>query len=492
MAGYQGGADATVIQAARSAYTIPQGYNASPWDYEGYVNGIANLASFVVGKVNAANERASSITSFEDEINKEFWSANNTDYFTDLKGRMAEASKTMNMSLPFTKKYKAAEIVWSNGMASLDKIKKDEAALEVMIKRVKECSGPNQSSWNNPMLKSLMEEINGSTGMFDHSVKFTDDGIVVMGPDGKETLLEDLPNVASKADGLATTDFINKQGNDAITLKANGDWNDRNRHLMKQSLKAHLDAQPTNIIGSAAFDYKHWTKDGEMSFADHLMATSGPYNEAFENWKNGKGGIGASEKVIQETKMSLAQQLWDDNELMKDEFANWLTSDVLGYQIGGTKVKSTSKTKTETTTAAEETRDGGSDETSDVTDLSKYVSDGSSVNFDWISQGNDAGKFILDYDDEDLVVSRLNDQFGDLFTFEASEEHKNLFGYTDMIKVYVKGRPTKWMTFYTDRWSPKDRIKDERRLIKWLKETYAMEKYFPKVVTWTPEMGKTK
>jgi len=48
------------------------------------------------------------------------------------------------------------------------------------------------------------------------------------------------------------------------------------------------------------------------------------------------------------------------------------------------------------------------------------------------------------------------------------------------------------MTFYTDRWSPKDRIKDERRLIKWLKETYAMEKYFPKVVTWTPEMGKTK
>jgi len=484
MAGYQGGADAAVIQAARSAYTIPQGYNASPWDYEGYVNGIANLASFIVGKVNAANERASSITGFQDEINKEFWSANNTDYFTELKGRMAEASKTMNMSLPFTKKYKAAEVVWSNGMASLDKIKKDEAALEVMIKRVKECSGPNQSSWNNPMFKSLMEEINGNTGMFDHSVRFTDDGIVVMGPDGKETLLEDLPNVASKADGLATTDFINKQGNDAITLKANGNWNDRNRHLMKQSLKAHLDAQPTNIIGSAAFDYKHWTKDGEMSFADHLMATSGPYNEAFENWKNGEGGIGASEKVIQETKMSLAQQLWDDNELMKDEFANWLTSDVLGYQIGATKVKSTSKTKTETTTVAEDTRDNNVNTEVSSDEQTTYVSDGSSVDFDWISKKNSAGKYTLDYDKESRVVSRLNDQFGDLFVFEASEEHKNLFGRTDMIKAYVKGSPSKWITFNTDRWSSDDRKKDEARLIKWLKDTYAMEKYFPKAETW--------
>jgi len=129
---------------------------------------------------------------------------------------------------------------------------------------------------------------------------------------------------------------------------------------MKQSLIAHLDAQPSNIIGSAAFDYEHLTENGDMSFADHLMATSGPFNEAFENWKNSDSGIGASKKVIQETKMILAQQLWDDNELMKDEFADWLTNDVLGYQIGATKVKSTSKTKTETTTVAEDTR-GDSD-----------------------------------------------------------------------------------------------------------------------------------
>ena len=339
MAGYQGGADATVIAAAKSAYKIPKGYHASKYDYKGYIKGIANISKFIVGKVNAASERASGVSGFEEEINKEFWSANNTGYFTDLKERMSASSKTMNMSLPFTKAYKDAERNWSNGMASLNKIKKDEAALEEIIKRVKESSGPNQSSWNNPMLKSLMEEINGDSGMFDNSVRFTDDGIVVIGPDGNETLLEDLPNIASKADGLATTDFINKQGNDAITLKSKGNWNDRNKHLMKQGLLAHLDAQPSNVIGSAAFDYDHLTKNGSMSFADHLMETSGPFNEAFEDWKNSEGAMGASEKDIKETKMNLAQQLWDDNELMKDEYVNWITDNVLGYQIGVTKVE---------------------------------------------------------------------------------------------------------------------------------------------------------
>ena len=339
MAGYKGGADATVIQAAKSAYKIPEGYHASKYDYKGYIEGMANISKFIVGKVNAASERASGVSGFEEEINKEFWSANNTGYFTDLKERMSAASRTMNMSLPFTKAYKDAERNWSNGMASLNKIKKDEATLEEIIKRVKESSGPNQSSWNNPMLKSLMEEINGGTGMFDNSVRFTDDGIVVIGPDGNETLLEDLPNIASKADGLATTDFINKQGNSAIALKSQGQWNDRNKHLMKQGILAHLDAQPSNVIGSAAFDYDHLTKNGSMSFADHLMATSGPFNDAFEEWKNSEGAIGASEKDIQETKMNLAQQLWDDNELMKDEYVNWITDDVLGYQIGVTKVE---------------------------------------------------------------------------------------------------------------------------------------------------------
>ena len=106
MAGYQGGADATVIAAAKSAYKIPEGYHASKYDYKGYVEGMANIAKFIVGKVNAASERASGISGFEEEINKEFWSANNTGYFTDLKERMSAASKTMNMSLPFTKAYK--------------------------------------------------------------------------------------------------------------------------------------------------------------------------------------------------------------------------------------------------------------------------------------------------------------------------------------------------------------------------------------------------
>ena len=66
MAGYKGGADQTVIQAAKSAVAIPKGYHASIWDYKDelatFVNGVANVAKFVVGKVDAANERAVSYT----------------------------------------------------------------------------------------------------------------------------------------------------------------------------------------------------------------------------------------------------------------------------------------------------------------------------------------------------------------------------------------------------------------------------------------------
>ena len=61
MAGYKGGADQAVINAAKSAAAIPKGYHASVWDHPKemtkFVEGIANVAKFVVGKVSAANER---------------------------------------------------------------------------------------------------------------------------------------------------------------------------------------------------------------------------------------------------------------------------------------------------------------------------------------------------------------------------------------------------------------------------------------------------
>ena len=348
MAGYKGGADQTVIQAAKSAVAIPKGYHASIWDYKDelatFVNGLAGVAKFVVSKVDAANERASGITGFEEGINKEFWSANNTEYFTGLKGKMSEASKIMNTSLPFTKAYKEAERIWSDGRASLDKLKGDEEKLEEVIKRIKECSGPNQSAFNNPMLKSLMEEINGGSGMFDQSVRFTDDGIVVMGPSGEEMFLEDLPNISSKTDGKVTHDLVNTQITGAVDLKSKGNWNDRNKYLVRQNISGHLDAQTSGIIGSAAFDYEHYTADGPMSFADHLMATSGPYNEAFNEWKN-TSGIGASQAEIKETKMMMAQELWDDNQSMKDEYLDFVMDNVLDFQVGEQRVVSTNKKK---------------------------------------------------------------------------------------------------------------------------------------------------
>ena len=114
MAGYQGGADATVIQAAKSAYAIPEGYHASVWDYKEFVEGVANVAKFVVGKIGAANERMSTIGGIEEGINKEFWSTNNTDYFQDGNVQMKEWSRIMSTSLPFTKAYKDAKRNYDN------------------------------------------------------------------------------------------------------------------------------------------------------------------------------------------------------------------------------------------------------------------------------------------------------------------------------------------------------------------------------------------
>ena len=333
MAGYQGGADATVIQAAKSAYAIPEGYHASVWDYKEFVEGVANVAKFVVGKVDAANERMSTIAGIEEGINKEFWSTNNTDYFQDGNVQMKEWSRIMSTSLPFTKAYKDAKRNYDNKMISYQKIKEDEIRLEEIIKTINSATGPEQSAFNNPMLKSLMAEIQGGTGMFDNSVRFTDEGIVVMGPEGEEILLEDLPGITLKTDGKATHDLVNTQITNAVTLKSQGNWSDRNKYLTRQNISGHLDTIKRNGLGSAAFDYEHYTANGYMSFADHLMETSGAYNEAFNEWKSGDG-IGASEADIRETKMSLAQQLWDDDQSMKDEYLDFVMNNVLEFQIG--------------------------------------------------------------------------------------------------------------------------------------------------------------
>ena len=504
MAGYQGGADATVIQAVKSAYAVPEGYHASPWDYKEYVEGIANIASFIVGKVNAASERASGVAGFEEGVNKEFWNKNNTDFFVDLKQKMNEWSKTMSMSLPFTKAFKDAKRNHDNGMASLTKILEDQVTLEEIIKRVKDCSGPNQSGYNDAALKSLMEEINGDTGIFDQSVRFTDDGIVVVGKDGIPTLLEDLQNPASKSDGKVTHDLVNTQITGAVDLKSKGNWNDRNKYLVRQNISGHLDAQTSNIIGSAAFDYEHYTADGYMSFADHLMATSGPYNEAFNEWKN-TGGIGASQAEIKETKMMMAQELWDDNQSMKDEYLDFVMDNVLDYQVSEQRTKST-RTKTKKTKKtkekilAEDDRDGGDgdgdepiseevqskiniikdvkwlneDQKQDAIDLLKtrYKNDPHGFNkiiatsASWEKNKDintvDLSDQILDYRDDDFVANTLEREYGHLgFTFEDTGD--------DLITAYFDGKPYEFETNFVGGGGAKERASGQG-LIKWMKK----------------------
>ena len=491
MAGYQGGADATVIQAVKSASAIPEGYHASPWDYKGYVEGIANIAGFIVSKVNAASERASGVAGFEEGINKEFWNKNNTDYFVDLKQQMNEWSKTMSMSLPFTKAFKDAKRNHDNGMASLTKILEDQVTLEEMIKRVKDCSGPNQSGYNDAALKSLMEEINGGSGMFDNSVRFTEDGIVVMGPDGMETLLEDLQSPASKLDGKATTDIINTQITDAIGFKSKGLWNERNRYLTEQNLRGHLDAQTSNVIGSAAFDYEHYTANGTMSFADHLMATSGPYNEAFEEWKR-TGGIGVSERVIKETKMNLAQQLWDDNELMKDEYLNWIMNDVLDFGVSEQKInKSGSGDGGDDYSGSHPgDDDGDGDEGTDwgknaISKINKLSARGAQTWGDisgTTGRGTkEEGKLLLNYDgSRGEVIKKLNSEYKDI-GFSFSEVGGIVTG--DALEIKFVNKDTGATHYYSkylqannlgtayqeyDNWTDKSDLKTTNEIINWM------------------------
>ena len=340
MAGYQGGADAAVIQAARSAYAIPKGYHASVWDYKEYIEGIAGLAKFVVGKVGAANERMSTIAGIEEGINTEFWNANNTEYFTDLKARMAEASRKMKMGLPFTKEYKENERIWSDGMASLKKIKDDETTLEEIVKTIKSATGAERSLWNDPMVASLMAEIQGDSGMFDQSVRFTDDGIMVVDPSGeyREIPLSELAMPAVKTDGRTTHDTVTAQVQGAIGVKQGGGWNDWNRSVVKQNISSFLDTETRNGLGSAAFDYEFLTKDGSMSFADYLVKTSGKLQEDYEKWEAEHPGEYSTDE-IKNMKSYLAKNLWHNDSQMKDEYLNWVMEEVVDFHVGNTSVK---------------------------------------------------------------------------------------------------------------------------------------------------------
>ena len=441
MAGYKGGADQTVIAAAKSAYTIPEGYVDEGVDYTKFIEGMAKLATFITGKVGEANERKSKISGFEEEINKEFWSANNTDYFTNLKQTMFEASKTMSMSLPFSEKYKDAERIWTNGMASLNALKADETVLEEWIKGVNSAVGPEQSGFNNPMLKSLMAEIQGGSGVFENSIRFTDDGIVVMGPNGEEIDLDELPNITLKTDGSATHDLVNAQITEAITFKTQGNWDDRNRYIVRQNISSFLDKQNRGAIGSAAFDYEHLTADGSISFADYLMETSGELNTQFNAWKETPEGLAANETTLKEMKYQFALNLWDDDLKMKDEYLDFVMDQVLDYQVEGTSVSSNNKQNNNRKSTNGDDDFTGDDPRPTYTELSPEQKE--EYNFDKIiatsgrwwkhsdnwGSGKESSTYgktvlsdqILDYRDDDFVAATLYREYSHLgFDFNDS------------------------------------------------------------------------
>ena len=330
---YRGQADQTVINAAKTAYTYPT------VDYTSFFTGLANVAKFITGKVDAANSRMSTITGFEEEVDKQFWSNNNSEFFGGLKQNMVDASNIMKFNPKWSQKYKDAERIFLGGQEVLNKLKKDEAILEQWIKDV-DRGLVDLSAYNDPALISLMADIKlGRT--FDESVMFTEDGIQVIGPSGDYILVDELPAIVKKSDGQTTKDFITDQITASITHKTNGTWDERNRHLVLENIKTHLDDVGISNMGSAAFDFEYMTEDGPMSFADYLLKTHPDMKQQFEQWLLDNPGE-HDEKNLVAAKHMIALNLWDDDYLMRDEFVEFIEGS-LDYQVEGTSTSSHNK-----------------------------------------------------------------------------------------------------------------------------------------------------
>jgi len=331
---YKGQADQTVINAAKTAYTYPT------VDYTSFFEGLANVAKFITGKVGAANDRMSTITGFEEEVDKQFWSNNNSDFFGSLKQNMVDASNIMKFNPKWSQKYKDAERIFLGGQEVLNKLKKDEAVLEQWIKDV-DRGLVDLSAYNDPALISLMADIKlGKT--FDESVLFTEDGIKVVGPNGDYIFIDELPAIVKKSDGRVTKDFFLTEVSKSITAKDNGTWDDQSKYIVMENIKSHIDDVGLNNLGSAAFDFTYRTKDGEMSFADYLIQTHPEMKAQWEQWLLDNPGQHDKDNLVA-AKHMVALNIWDDGYLMKDEFLDFLEMS-LDYQVGNTKTSSHNKT----------------------------------------------------------------------------------------------------------------------------------------------------
>ena len=84
------------------------------------------------------------------------------------------------------------------------------------------------------------------------------------------------------------------------------------------------------------------------------------------------------------------------------------------------------------------------------------------VDFDWIRRPNDAGKYIMDYNENDIVLNRMKKAYGALgFTFDFNKTKDDLTVYFQDVTVAKR----KVGTFTTDRFDSDDRKSDEDKII---------------------------
>ena len=112
-------ANQTIINAARAAYT------PAKKDISGYLTGLTSIAPGLVQRKQSGIDRTGELnkaysvfdtTGMDDALVKEI---------TNLRQMGLEASKQMQMSLPFTKQYKEAKNIYDASLSSAEVLKKD-------------------------------------------------------------------------------------------------------------------------------------------------------------------------------------------------------------------------------------------------------------------------------------------------------------------------------------------------------------------------------
>ena len=324
---YKGQADQTVIKAAKAAYTMPD-----PVDYTKFIEGLGEVAEFVIGKIGAVNDRMSTISGFEDEVDTRLWNNNNKGFFDEHKNNMVEASNIMKFNPKWSQKYKDAEKIWNDGQGVLEKIKTDQDVLESWIKSAQR-GLVDLSTFNSPALLSLMADIKLGKN-FDNSVEFTKDGIMVIGENGdprNKIFVNELPQIVKKTDGKETNNFIENTITSSINSKIKGNWTDRSKYTIMKNIESQIDAVGINNMGSAAFDYTYVTELGEMSFADYLLETDPTMQKAYNKYLDDNPGKHGKD-ALKGIKHMVAQNLWDNDLLMKDEFMKFIEGS-LDFQL---------------------------------------------------------------------------------------------------------------------------------------------------------------